>query len=107
MQHGIKESRPVKSYLKWANRIPRVFVEAVLKGSLLIDKTVDEDENCLSLLKHYHSLIPMAMESRKPIFLLKPSDGAIGAHLNAVRSAYIDFKILTEKIIDKINEHEN
>jgi len=107
MQHGIKESRPVKSYLKWANRIPRVFVEAVLKGSLLIDKTVDEDENCLSLLKHYHSLIPMAMESRKPIFLLKPSDGAIGAHLNAVSSAYIDFKILTEKIIDKINEHEN
>ncbi|NJL15554.1 MAG: AAA family ATPase [Microscillaceae bacterium] len=107
MQHGIKESRPVKSYLKWANRIPRVFVEAVLKKQLLSDKTVEEDENCLSLLKHYHSLIPMAMETRKPIFSLKPSDGAIGAHLGAVRSAFNDFKTLTEKIIAKINEQEN
>jgi chromosome partitioning protein len=107
MQHGIKESRPVKSYLKWANRIPRVFVEAVLKGQLIVDKTVEEDENCLSLLKHYHSLIPMAMENRRPIFLLKPSDGAIGAHFGAVKSAYSDFKILTEKIIAKIKEQEN
>jgi cellulose biosynthesis protein BcsQ len=107
MQHGIKESRPVKSYLKWANRIPRVFVEAVLKGQLVENKTVEEDENCLSLLKHYHSLIPMAMETRKPIFLLKPSDGAIGSHLGAVRTAYSDFKILTEKIISKVNEHED
>ena len=106
MQHGVKESRPIKSYLKWANRIPRVFVEAVLKGQLLKDKTVEEDVNCLSLLKHYHSLIPMSMETRKPIFLLKPSDGAIGAHLGAVRSAYIDFKTLTEKIISKIHEQE-
>jgi chromosome partitioning protein len=104
MQHGIKESRPVKSYLKWANRIPRVFVEAVLKGDLTTEITVEEDENCLALLKHYHSLIPMAMEIRKPIFMLKPADGAIGAHFSAVRNAYQDFKILTEKIIQKINE---
>jgi cellulose biosynthesis protein BcsQ len=103
MQHGIKESRPVKSYLKWANRIPRVFCESVLKQDLENDTTVEEDMNCLSLLKHYHSLVPMAMEIRKPIFLLKPADGAIGAHLGAVKSAYNDFKILTEKIISKIN----
>lgn len=107
MQHGIKESRPVKSYLKWANRIPRVFVEMVLKGHLDKDLTVEEDENCLSLLKHYHSLIPMAMESRKPIFFLKPADGAIGAHLSAVKNAYSDFKNLTEKIIAKIKQYEN
>jgi hypothetical protein len=49
----------------------------------------------------------MAMETRKPIFLLKPSDGAIGSHLGAVRTAYSDFKILTEKIISKVNEHED
>ncbi|WP_158860224.1 ParA family protein [Lunatibacter salilacus] len=107
MQHGIKESRPVKSYLKWANRIPRVFVEMVLKGHLDKDLTVEVDENCLSLLKHYHSLIPMAMESKKPIFFLKPADGAIGAHLSAVKNAYSDFKNLTEKIIAKIKEYEN
>lgn len=107
MQHGIKESRPVKSYLKWANRIPRVFRESVLNVDLDNDLTVEEDANCLSLLKHYHSLIPMAMEARKPIFLLKPAEGAIGAHLGAVKSAYADFKLLTEKILTLIESQKN
>jgi chromosome partitioning protein len=104
MQHGIKESRPVKSYLKWANRIPKVFREYVLKTQSPDGLTVNTDEYCLALLKHYHSLIPMAMEARKPLFLLKPSDGAIGAHLGAVRNSYDDFAILTRKIIDNIDQ---
>jgi chromosome partitioning protein len=103
MQHGIKESRPVKSYLRWANRIPQVFKEFVLEETPSENITVEQDENCIALLKHYHSLIPMAMEARKPIFLLKPSEGAIGAHLGAVRNAYTDFRLLTEKIISLIN----
>ena len=105
MQHGIKESRPVKSYLKWANRIPNVFRQFVLKNNNVINLSVSEDEYCLSLLKHYHSLIPMAMEARKPIFLLKPSDGAIGAHLGAVRNSYDDFLTLTDKIVSKIQQN--
>lgn len=104
MQHGIKESRPVKSYLKWANRIPQVFRQFVLKEEVTENRTVEKDEYCISLLKHYHSLIPMAMEARKPIFLLKPSEGAIGAHLGAVRNSYADFKTLTEKIVFSINK---
>lgn len=104
MQHGIKERRPVQSYLKWANRIPAVFNEYVLGNSSLIDTKVENDINCLSLLKHYHSLIPMAMEVRKPIFLLKPADGAIGAHYQAVLRAFQDFKFLTQKIISKQSE---
>jgi len=104
MQHGIKESRPVKSYLKWANRIPNVFRQFVLGNNEEIAVTVSNDEYCLALLKHYHSLVPMAMEARKPIFLLKPSDGAIGAHLGAVKSSYDDFYLLTNKIIQKIAE---
>jgi len=105
LQHGIKEKRPVKSYLKWANRIPQVFSEFVLKGNMenFQAKRVEEDEHCIALLKHYHSLIPMAMEARKPIFLLKPSDGAIGAHFGAVKRAYSDFESLTKKILDLIN----
>jgi chromosome partitioning protein len=102
MQHGIKESRPVQSYLKWANRIPQVFQEFVLKKKNSMNISVENDEYCLSLLKHYHSLIPMAMEARKPIFLLKPADGAIGAHLGAVKKAYEDFDQLTSKIISLI-----
>lgn len=104
MQHGIKESRPVQSYLKWANRIPAVFEEYVLKKSISSEKKVEDDENCLALLKHYHSLIPMSMEVRKPIFLLKPADGAIGAHYQAVQRSYQDFKQLTERILSNMAE---
>ena len=38
MQHGIKESRPVKSYLKWANRIPSTFNEYVLEKEKIEEK---------------------------------------------------------------------
>lgn len=99
MQHGIKESRPVKSYLKWANRIPAVFREYVLHTSSEEVLTITDDKYCLALLKHYHSLVPMGMEVRKPIFQLKPADGAIGAHYQAVQSAHADFKQLAERII--------
>ncbi len=100
MQHGIKESRPVQSYLKWANRIPAAFNEFVLEVTDTAAVKVESDSNCLAMLKHYHSLIPMAMEVRKPIFLLKPADGAIGAHYQAVLRSYSDFKMLTEKIME-------
>jgi cellulose biosynthesis protein BcsQ len=103
MQHGIKESRPVLSYLKWANRIPSVFNQYVLGDVHGTDNTVDNDVHCLALLKHYHSLIPMSMEVRKPIFLLRPADGAIGAHYQAVLKAYADFKSMTEKILELVN----
>ncbi|MBL7790694.1 MAG: ParA family protein [Saprospiraceae bacterium] len=103
MQHGIKERRPVLSYLKWANRIPAIFEEFVLKIPATPNKNIENDEYCLALLKHYHSLIPMAMEVRKPIFLLKPADGAIGAHYQAVLSAKKDFKQLVEIILSKID----
>ncbi|MBW7892574.1 MAG: AAA family ATPase [Chitinophagaceae bacterium] len=104
MQHGIKEKRPVLSYLKWANRIPSYFKKYVLDKPEEAVTKVENDINCLALLKHYHSLIPMAMEVRKPIFLLKPADGAIGAHFQAVQRAYEDFKLLSQKIVGKIHE---
>lgn len=40
----------------------------------------------------------MAMEARKPIFFLKSADGAIGAHIEAVRNCYDDFQDLAKKI---------
>ena len=100
MQYSAKERRPVKSYLKWANRIPNVYVEYVLKEEP-INNRIEEDVNCVGLLKHYHSLAPMAMEARKPIFLLKPVDGAIGAHMYAVNKSFEDFKKITINILKK------
>jgi chromosome partitioning protein len=98
MQYSAKESRPVKSYLRWANRIPSVFAEFVLGNNSNIT-SVEDDNYCIALLKHYRSLAPMSMEAHKPIFLLKPADGAIGAHVYAVQRCYDEFKTLTEKIL--------
>ncbi len=44
----------------------------------------------------------MAQEAGKPIFHLKPADGALGAHVKAVQDAGQDFKTLTLKILERI-----
>lgn len=98
MQHGTRDSRPGKAYKRWMDRIPVVYREAVLDESAEVAPAVASDPYCLSLLKHYRSLMPMAMEVRKPIFFLKSADGAIGAHMEAVRSCYKDFESLARKI---------
>ena len=104
MQHGISATRPVKAYRKWMDRIPNVYREAVLNTSAMASPPiVEEDQYCLSLLKHYRSLMPMAMAAHKPIFFLKSADGAIGSHMEAVRSCYTDFKKLATKIAEKID----
>ncbi len=101
MQYSAKESKPVKSYLKWANRIPRVYREFVLGENSTDNINIEEDSNCIGLLKHFRSLAPMSMEAHKPIFLLKPADGAIGAHVYAVQQSYLEFEQLTNRIMTK------
>lgn len=98
MQHGILDSRPVKAYKRWMDRIPNIYREVVMNEDFQFSPIVAQDPYCLSLLKHYRSLMPMAMEARKPIFFLKSADGAIGAHIEAVRSCYDDFQKLAGKI---------
>lgn len=61
-------------------------------------RRVENDPNCLAQLNHYRSLMPLAMEAHKPMFLLKPGDGAIGAHVEAVRSCRTDFLALARKV---------
>lgn len=98
LQHGLRDNRPVKAYKRWMDRIPRTYAEAV--PGALPSETDDtmHDPNCLALLKHYRSLMPLAMEARKPMFHLRPADGAIGAHVAAVKSCYDDFSTLALRI---------
>lgn len=98
MQPSVLDSRPVKAYKRWMERIPQVYREAVLDEPSPTYPPVVKDPHCLSLLKHYRSLMAMAMEARKPIFFLKAADGAIGAHVEAVKSCYADFQNLAAKI---------
>lgn len=98
MQHSERRNRPVQSYQKWIARIPRTYRQYVIEQPSDESPAVALDEHCLAVLKHYRSLMPMAQEARKPLFFLKPADGALGAHSNSVRDAYKDFKELASKI---------
>ena len=101
MQHGMRENRPPKAYQRWINRFPNEYRESVLNEEPSGTISASADPYCLAMLKHYRSLMPMAMEARKPVFSLKPADGAIGAHGEAVRNAYADFLALARRIADR------
>ena len=98
MQHSVRMDRPVKAYDRWIARIPQVYREYVLDDRSTEIAPVKYDSNCLALVKHYRSLMPMAQEARKPLFHLKPADGAIGAHYRAVQEAHVDFLFLAHRI---------
>ncbi len=97
MQHAVRLDRPVKAYGRWMRRIPSVYGEEVAAKPPPAGVTTDSDPNCLAALKHYRSLMPMAQEARKPMFALKPADGAFGGHARAVQDCYRDFRTLALK----------
>lgn len=107
MQHSVRRDRPVKSYDKWIARMPATYREYVLQERVDGTPTVSEDEQCLALLKHYRSLMPMAQEARKPMFYLRAADGALGAHISAVQDAYRDFRRLALEIVGRAGVHKS
>ena len=100
MQHGIIRSSSIMTYKWWMDKIPRIYRNSVLDTELESSISVLNDPYCLSMLKHYQSLMSMAMEARKPIFFLKAADGAIGSHIDAVKSCYSDFAKLASRIAE-------
>lgn len=98
LRHSIRLDRPVKAFERWIARMPSTYCEAVLEQTPDPDVTIDNDPNCIAKLKDYRSLMPLAQEARKPMFFLKPADGALGAHTHAVADAYKDFKNVAIKI---------
>ncbi len=103
MQHAARLDRPVQAYAKWMARIPSTYRQAVLgEASLQEEVSIGQDRHCLSTLRHYRSLMPLAQEARKPMFFLKPADGAIGGHARAVQDCYQDFRALAVQIAERV-----
>lgn len=99
LQYSARKNNPVKAFQRWTRQIPIVYREEVLKDETPLKGEIMRDANKLEAIKHYQSLMQMAQEAHKPIFFLKPADGAIGAHQKAVQSAYKDFQKLAQRII--------
>lgn len=99
LQHAAKKANePARAYQRWLDRFPRAFHE-----ELLDDTAVDgPDPYCLALLRHFRSLLPLALEARKPVFDLKAADGAIGSHAATAKDAYRAFELLAIAIAERI-----
>ncbi len=95
---SVRENRPVKSYLQWANRIPNSYAKEILQEPPTA-VSIDDDPNKLAMLKHFKSLMPMAQDARKPMFDLSAADGAIGGHSAAVQDCKIQFRALANRIL--------
>jgi chromosome partitioning protein len=91
----------VKQHERWLDRARQIYAQAVLDIPSP-SASQGEDQNRLAQLKDYRSLMPMAQEARKPMFLLKPADGAIGGHQAAVQECYRDFESLAKSIEERI-----
>lgn len=99
LQHAVRLDRPVQAYGRWMARIPDAYRVHVLdKKPASRAVPADEDKHCLATLKHFRSLMPLAQEARKPMFDLKPADGAIGGHTRAVLNCRDDFRALARTI---------
>lgn len=96
MQHAERLGRPTKAYAKWQARLPGVYQESVLGQAANADAVTDTNQ--IQRIKHYRSLMPMAMEARRPMFALSSADGAIGAHQTNVQQCHDDFEALAKEI---------
>lgn len=103
LQHGTRVDRVVGAYDRWLRRVPAEYRKSVLSEKYDDSPLPGEDQHCLGLIKHYFSLAPLAQEARKPVFLLRSADGAIGAHQRAVREAYGHFEALTRRLLEVVN----
>ena len=91
---------PVRAYKRWLDKAPGIYRSAV-EGSNDIQEglNIDTDDRRIAQLKDYRSLMAMAQEARKPMFLLRSADGAIGGHQSAVRECGRDFERLAREVL--------
>lgn len=99
LPHIVRLDRPEMSYSRWMAGIPAAYRQYVLrKDSASESCAAEDDEHCLAILKHFRILLHLAQEARKPMFALKPADGALEGHTRAVVDCYRDFRDLAQKI---------
>ena len=101
-RHSVLSGGAVKAFQRWIDRMPSAYRGAFDPKSEPIEVGIDEDPNCVGQLKDYRSLMPMSQEAKKPLFSLKPGDGAIGGHQGAVREAYRDFRQLAVRVLQRM-----
>ena len=97
LQHAARLSR-LNAYERWMDRIPSAYRGSVVGAADPTCLQMEVDPCCLATLRYFPSLMPLAQEVRKPMFALKPADGAGDGHADAVRGCYREFQALAREV---------
>jgi len=100
MRHSPRMDRSPDSSDRWLSRIPEDYARLTLSRPPQ-SATVEGDPNCLAVLEDFRSLMPLTQDARKPMFPLKPADGAFGGHQHAVLECYSAFRALTAGLLKR------
>ncbi|MFJ6213409.1 ParA family protein [Streptomyces sp. NPDC092296] len=101
MQPEMRLDRPVKAYERWLERIPGVYAAAVLGGR---PPAAEDGAHRIATLRNYRSLMPLSHDARKPMFDLKPADGALGSTQKYVQTCFREFRGLAEAVLDRVDK---
>jgi chromosome partitioning protein len=102
VEPGLATRQSTASHRHWLNQIPQAYDEFIMRdASANTPPEPESDPNRLGTINHYFSLMPLAKQARKPMFSLKPADGAIGSHVEAVQACYRRFFELASTIAAK------
>ncbi|MEV8154908.1 hypothetical protein AB0R11_20375 [Streptomyces fradiae] len=101
MQPEMRLDRPVKAYERWLKRIPWVYSSAVLDEA---EPTREDDRHRIATMRNYRSLMPLAHDARKPMFDLRPADGALGSTQQYVKTCFREFQTLSREVLARIGE---
>ena len=85
---------------RWAQRLANEYARAVLHEPGIAGQSVAGDSRPLARLKHHPSLLPMAREARKPMFLLQSADGVIGSEVRAVQDCYTEYRDAAKRLAE-------
>lgn len=80
----------------WMSVIPDVYATAVAEPNPAAHPS--SDPRCLGIFRPHSGLSALAADARKPIFHLRPADGALGAYATATRRARKEFEEVAEQL---------
>ena len=103
LSRPVRFDRPVNGSENWIIRIPGEYRTYVLSETSRGEVPIQDDPFNLAVLRPYPGLMSMAQEAGKPMFHLKPADGALGSYLQSAEEVRRAFEALSKAIVAKAN----
>lgn len=101
MHHQARRNLPTWGPLTRESRISEAYQKNVLRMDTITPR-LGNDPNRIGAVKSYRGLIQLANDARKPVFKLTAADGVMGAHAAAASKYYLDFKTLSNEILERL-----